>query len=58
MNLTNAAADRDPVCGMTVEAAATETAVVGGRTVRFCSAHCHATFAETPERYLAAMRSG
>jgi trehalose synthase len=46
---------RDPVCGMTVEAAAV-TATVDGVTLSFCSEQCRATFTDAPSRYLAALR--
>lgn len=49
----------DPVCSMTIEsdkAAATE--VFQGRTYYFCSASCHDTFRETPDRYAKKERGG
>jgi trehalose synthase len=45
-------AQRDPVCGMTLQTTP-ETASLGGVTLRFCSAQCRDKFAAAPERYLA-----
>ncbi len=45
---------RDPVCGMTVDPAATpHHAEHGGRSVFFCSAGCRTKFLVDPKRYLA-----
>src|SRR5690348_8325847 len=44
---------RDPVCGMTVDAAtAKHRTTHGDQTVYFCSAGCQAKFAADPARYL------
>jgi P-type Cu+ transporter len=44
---------KDPVCGMTVDPAATEhQASLGETTYYFCSAGCRAKFVAGPERYL------
>jgi YHS domain-containing protein/uncharacterized membrane protein YraQ (UPF0718 family) len=46
------AENRDPVCGMTVDAqTATHRADHGGRTYVFCSAGCRAAFEQEPGRY-------
>ncbi|NKN32442.1 heavy metal translocating P-type ATPase [Marichromatium bheemlicum] len=42
----------DPVCGMTVSAAAPHTQHHRGATYRFCSTHCLERFRDDPERYL------
>ena len=44
---------RDPVCGMAIQAAE-ETVALGGVTLRFCSAQCRDKFVAAPERYLRA----
>jgi trehalose synthase len=44
-------AHRDPICGMSVEAAQ-ESVTVHGLTLRFCSAQCRQQFVAAPERYL------
>src|SRR5262249_13792122 len=50
-----AAADRDPVCGMTVAPGTARASVEhAGRTFRFCSAHCADAFRAEPARSLAA----
>ena len=47
----------DPVCGMTVDPAATpHHAEHGGATYHFCSTSCAAKFRATPEPYLAGKR--
>ena len=44
--------ERDPVCGMEVEATATApTAEYGGRTYYFCSEACRQQFEEAPHQY-------
>ncbi len=44
---------KDPVCGMTVDPAASEYAAEhGGERYHFCSGHCLAKFTADPERYL------
>ncbi len=48
-----AAAERDPVCGMAVRAETPHRATHRGHTYRFCSAGCLAKFSADPERYLA-----
>ena len=46
---------RDPVCGMTVAAAAaSHPAEVGGETYYFCCAHCRTQFLAEPHQYGAA----
>ena len=46
--------ERDPVCGMTVSAAAAgHQADVGGRTYYFCCAHCREQFLAEPDKYAA-----
>jgi P-type Cu+ transporter len=48
------AAERDPVCGMTVDPARSpHREAYRGRTYHFCSAGCRGEFAADPERYLA-----
>lgn len=43
----------DPVCGMTVTVGAdTPTETYEGTTYSFCSAHCAASFAADPAKYL------
>ena len=43
---------RDPVCGMTVAAAAaSHQAEVGGKTYYFCCAHCRTQFLAEPHQY-------
>jgi len=50
-----AAADRDPVCGMVVDLAATpHRHDHGGRAFGFCSAGCKGRFAADPDAYLTA----
>ncbi|HUD43742.1 MAG TPA: heavy metal translocating P-type ATPase [Dokdonella sp.] len=50
---TGPAADRDPVCGMTVDPAATpHHADHDGRRWHFCSARCRERFLAEPDRYL------
>jgi len=44
-------AHRDPVCGMSIQAA-DETLARGGITLRFCSKQCRGQFEAAPERYL------
>jgi Cu+-exporting ATPase len=47
------ARERDPVCGMTVDPAATEHhSEHGGRIYHFCSSSCHDRFEVDPTRYL------
>jgi uncharacterized protein len=49
---------KDPVCGMSVDAAtATEKAEYLGTTYYFCSAGCRASFERDPARYAAATHS-
>jgi Cu+-exporting ATPase len=46
---------RDPVCGMTVDPAASkQTAEHAGHTYHFCSASCQGKFVAAPENYLTA----
>jgi YHS domain-containing protein len=46
------AAQTDPVCGMTVDAAADRpSAEHQGRTYYFCSAHCRQAFTADPAAY-------
>jgi len=47
-----AAAERDPVCGMTVRPDGPHHTVYEGRIYRFCSAGCLAKFTADPKRYL------
>lgn len=48
----HASADRDPVCSMVVDAAATAVSVDhDGRSVRFCSSACAESFRLHPELY-------
>jgi Cu+-exporting ATPase len=49
----DAAAEKDPVCGMTVKPGSPHATVHVGRTIRFCSAKCLAKFEAEPQRYLA-----
>ncbi len=50
---------RDPVCGMSVAAAAASPrAEFGGRTYYFCCAHCREQFVAEPHRYAAAAQEG
>ena len=50
----NPAAERDPVCGMAVNAATAKNHTdFAGRTYYFCSAGCHAKFAAEPAKYAA-----
>ncbi len=54
-----AATARDPVCGMTVAAAAaSHPAEVGGETYYFCCAHCRTQFLAEPHQYGAAAETG
>ena len=46
----------DPVCGMTVSADATETALYEGRTYAFCGAGCRRRFEADPAGYVASSR--
>ena len=46
-----AAADRDPVCGMTVKPDSPHRVEHDGHTWRFCSARCAEKFAADPARY-------
>ena len=48
------AADKDPVCGMTVKADSPHRHVHAGREYRFCGAGCRTKFAADPERFLSA----
>ena len=52
--MSDAAADRDPVCGMTVKPTSPHAHVHRGVTCRFCSAKCLEKFRAEPERYLEA----
>jgi Cu+-exporting ATPase len=46
-------AEKDPVCGMTVEPdSAAATAEHNGKTYYFCSVDCKEEFEEDPESYL------
>jgi Cu+-exporting ATPase len=46
-------AEKDPVCGMTVEPdSAAATADYNGKTYYFCSVDCKEEFEEDPESYL------
>jgi len=47
-----AAAERDPVCGMTVRAESPHRHAHAGRTYRFCGDGCRAKFAAAPQHYL------
>ncbi len=47
------AADRDPVCGMTVRVDSQHRAEHGGREYVFCGAGCKRKFEADPERYMA-----
>ena len=50
---------RDPICGMTVAAAAaSHQAEFGGRTYYFCCAHCREQFLAEPHKYAAAAEAG
>src|SRR5437667_7595497 len=52
------AAERDPVCGMTVDPATAENRCEhAGHSYSFCSAHCREKFIAEPARYLAPRRS-
>ncbi len=45
--------ERDPVCGMMVDPQqAAGSSVYGGKTYRFCSSGCKATFDRDPPRYV------
>ena len=48
------AADKDPVCGMTVKPDSVHGLDYAGRHYRFCSAKCLAKFEAEPQRYLQA----
>ena len=48
----NAAALKDPVCGMTVTAQSEHHANHEGRPYYFCSAKCQTKFAAEPTRYV------
>ena len=51
--------ERDPVCGMTVSAAAApHQADANGRTYYFCGAHCRDRFLAEPQKYAAAAGAG
>src|ERR1700732_2950414 len=53
MNETIKAAERDPVCGMTVDPdRAAAQSLHDGRSLYFCSKGCAAKFAAAPEKYL------
>jgi P-type Cu+ transporter len=53
MHKTIKAAEKDPVCGMTVDPdRAPAQSVHNGRSLYFCSRGCAAKFAATPEKYL------
>jgi Cu+-exporting ATPase len=53
LQLVNETAERDPVCGMTVDpATAAGSATHDGHTYHFCSTHCLRRFEADPERYL------
>lgn len=43
--------ERDPVCGMSIEAAKALTAQYGGKTYYFCSKSCKAAFEKAPTKY-------
>ena len=46
---------RDPVCGMTVDPAASKTSAEhGGHIFHFCSASCRDRFVAEPEAYVQA----
>jgi Cu+-exporting ATPase len=50
----NRAAEKDPVCGMTVDpATAKHQTDFEGQTYSFCSAGCRQKFAAEPRKYLA-----
>ena len=51
--MSNTAALRDPVCGMTVTEMSPHRHTHEGRTTFFCSEHCRAKFAGEPRRFLA-----
>jgi len=42
---------KDPVCGMTVDAATALSSVHAGQTYYFCSATCRDRFAASPEKF-------
>ena len=42
-------ATKDPICGMTVEAATALHAERNGKTFYFCSDHCRTTFLSAPD---------
>ncbi|WP_249938691.1 YHS domain-containing protein [Streptomyces mirabilis] len=50
-----AAEDRDPVCGMHVDATAEHHREYDGRRFRFCSASCARQFAADPALFLRAL---
>ena len=44
---------KDPVCGMSVDAAAAALSIDhGGQTFSFCSRHCADAFAADPDKYV------
>jgi trehalose synthase len=46
---------RDPVCGMRIDAATARTLTYGGESFVFCSRSCEEEFARDPERFLRAV---
>ncbi|MFO1141527.1 MAG: heavy metal translocating P-type ATPase [Amaricoccus sp.] len=52
--IANGPVVRDPVCGMTVDAASKPAHVHAGRTFHFCSEGCRARFAAAPDDFVAA----
>jgi YHS domain-containing protein len=48
--------ERDPVCGMTVDAASPYSATHDGHTYHFCSENCRDRFEAQPSHYAAADR--
>jgi uncharacterized membrane protein YraQ (UPF0718 family)/YHS domain-containing protein len=50
LGLTLRSGSKDPVCGMTVDRRG-PASTYGGRTFRFCGAHCKHTFDADPEAY-------
>ena len=52
LSVVAAETERDPVCGMTVSAAAPERASLDGQTYFFCCAGCRAKFEAAPRAYV------
>ena len=49
---------RDPVCGMRIDAATARSLTLGGTSYVFCSRSCEEQFAHDPERFLRAAPDG